>query len=96
MSCPRCIQGFILPGEPTGTIQPDFHYAYLAPAPNGETSKRAVLLFTDIFGLLLQNPKIMADAMAKELGCDVWVPDYFRGASRFVRFSENVVLMVST
>lgn len=79
MSCPRCIQGFILPGEPTGTIQPDFHYAYLAPAPNGEPSKRAVLLFTDVFGLLLQNPKIMADTMAKELGCDVWVPDYFRG-----------------
>ncbi|KIJ93855.1 hypothetical protein K443DRAFT_377479 [Laccaria amethystina LaAM-08-1] len=79
MSCPRCIQGFILPGEPTGTIQPDFHHAYLAPAPNGEPSKRAVLLFTDIFGLPLRNPKIMADNMAKELGCDVWVPDYFKG-----------------
>ncbi|KIJ98095.1 hypothetical protein K443DRAFT_133620 [Laccaria amethystina LaAM-08-1] len=79
MSCPRCIQGFILPGEPTGTIQPDFHHAYLARAPNGGPSKRAVLLFTDIFGLLLQNPKIIADTMAKELGCDVWVPDYFRG-----------------
>ncbi|EDR01792.1 dienelactone hydrolase endo-1,3,1,4-beta-D-glucanase [Laccaria bicolor S238N-H82] len=79
MSCPRCIQGFILPGEPTGTFQPDFHNAYLAPAPNGKPSKRAVFLFTDIFGLPLQNPMIMADTIAKELGCDVWVPDYFKG-----------------
>ena len=38
---------------------------------------------------------IMADTMAKELGCDVWVPDYFKGASRFCSFSENVVLTVS-
>ena len=95
MSCPSCIQGFILPGKPTGSIQPDFHNAYFAPAPNGEPSKRAVLLFTDIFGLPLRNPMIMADTMAKELGCDVWVPDYFKGASHFCRFSENVVLTVS-
>lgn len=37
----------------------------------------------------------MADTMAKELGCDVWVPDYFRGASTFCRFGENVVSTVS-
>jgi len=81
MSCPDCAKGIVLDGEPTGSINAEFQGAYFAPAPggNGEPSKRAVLLFTDAFGLPLKNCKIMADEMAQRLECDVWIPDYFEG-----------------
>jgi len=70
----------VLSGDPTGSILPDFHGAYLAPASaDGAASAQAVLLLTDAFGMSLPNPKIMADKLSKELGCDVWVPDYFAG-----------------
>ncbi|KAF9473998.1 alpha/beta-hydrolase [Pholiota conissans] len=80
MSCPKCQEGFELPGEPLGTIEKDFNNAYYSPAPSRETpSKEAILFFTDGFGLPLKNCKIMADNFAKRLNCDVWIPDYFDG-----------------
>ncbi|KAJ2921094.1 hypothetical protein H1R20_g15999, partial [Candolleomyces eurysporus] len=85
MSCPRCAQGYILPDEPKGSIQPDFSGAYLAPNPDAETttSDRAVIVLTDVFGLPLKNPKLIADTLAERLRCDVWVPDYFNGRPIF-------------
>ncbi|KAH0581391.1 hypothetical protein H2248_012478 [Termitomyces sp. 'cryptogamus'] len=78
MSCPDCLTGDILPGEPTGAFSSQG--AYFAPAPgNSSKSKRAILLLTDAFGLPLKNSKILADKLAAELRCDVWVPDYFEG-----------------
>lgn len=80
MSCPDCITGGLLPGEPTGTLSTQG--AYFAPGPVNEVNEppeRAVILLTDGFGLPLKNCKILADKLAKELGCDVWVPDYFAG-----------------
>jgi hypothetical protein len=79
MSCPKCQEGFVLPGDPIGTIDRDFLGAYHASAPNGETSKHALIFLTDGFGLPLKNCKIMADNLAKRLECDVWIPDYFDG-----------------
>lgn len=92
--CPRCQEGSVLPGEPTGNTVPEFQGAYFSPAPDQQTegaetggrNKCAVLLLTDAFGLPLKNCKIMADELAKRLGCDVWVPDYFNGKS-FAYFS---------
>ena len=85
MACPNCAEGAFLPGEPTGTINPDFQGAYYAPGPlsdgtsTSNTSRLSVLLLTDAFGLPLKNCKIMADDLAKRLECDVWIPDYFAG-----------------
>ncbi|BGP58713.1 hypothetical protein JCM8202v2_006390, partial [Rhodotorula sphaerocarpa] len=39
----------------------------------------AIVLGTDIFGLALPNPKIMADLFAERTGRDVYVPDLFDG-----------------
>ncbi|KAF8991055.1 dienelactone hydrolase endo-1,3,1,4-beta-D-glucanase [Cyathus striatus] len=75
MSCPDCIRGVVLPGEPIGTMQTDG--SYLAPGPG--TSDKTVVLLTDVFGLAMKNCKIMADEFAKQLECDVWVPDMFNG-----------------
>ncbi|KAG6830055.1 hypothetical protein H0H87_009405 [Tephrocybe sp. NHM501043] len=76
MSCPDCVSGEFLPGQPTGVLSTQG--AYLA-AGTTQPSKRAIVLLTDIFGLPLKNCKIIADHFAKELGCDVWIPDYFAG-----------------
>ncbi|KAG6918342.1 hypothetical protein DXG01_014991 [Tephrocybe rancida] len=79
MTCPDCITGGFLPGDPTGAFS--IQGAYLAPAPDhvAANSGRAIVLLTDGFGLPLKNSKILADKFAKELHCDVWVPDYFQG-----------------
>ncbi|KAJ7175820.1 dienelactone hydrolase [Mycena filopes] len=76
MSCPDCFRGSVLEGEPTGIMTDKGDY--FAAGPTG-TSKRAVVLLTDIFGLPLKNSKILADSFAERLGCDVWVPDLFNG-----------------
>ncbi|KAH0581390.1 Protein AIM2 [Termitomyces sp. J132] len=76
MSCPDCTSGNFLPGEPTGVLSTQG--AYLAAGAT-QPSKRAVILLTDVFGLPLNNCKIIADHFAKELDCDVWTVDYFAG-----------------
>lgn len=84
MSCPDCLTGDMLPGEPTGAY--NIQGAYLAPARgSSHNSGCAILLLTDAFGLPLKNSKILADKFATELKCDVWVPDYFEGM--YMRFS---------
>jgi dienelactone hydrolase len=77
MSCENYYKGFVLPGEPKGTmVGPD----YFAAAPSDATQpSKAIVLLTDIFGLPLPNPKIIADHLAEHVGVDVWVPDYFNG-----------------
>ncbi|EAU80947.2 hypothetical protein CC1G_03123 [Coprinopsis cinerea okayama7 len=83
MSCPSCIEGEILPGEPVGSIQADFNGAYLSPGPPSKTGRgRAVIVCTDVFGLAIPNPKLVADRLASRLECDVWIPDYFAGLIR--------------
>jgi len=77
MSCPDCTAGDVLTGTPKGVTKDDG--SYLAAAPDGSDSKRAVVLLTDIFGLGLDNPKIIADYFSEQLQCDVWVPDVFKG-----------------
>ena len=87
MSCEQCTQGYILPGEPAGTIVDG---AYLAQAPEDAASsgpKRAIVYLTDIFGLPLKNSKIIADELSKRVGCDVWIPDLFAGTC-FVYFED--------
>lgn len=92
MTCPKCREGFVLPGEPSGTMEMGFNGAYYARAPEGQESSCAVLLLTDGFGMGLKNCKIMADNFAQQLGCDVWIPDYFDGeyvASRTTIIFDN-------
>jgi carboxymethylenebutenolidase len=80
MSCENCYKGFVLPGEPKGTmVGPDYFTA--APSDATQLSK-AIVLLTDIFGLPLPNPRIVADHLAEHIGVDVWIPDYFNGAFR--------------
>lgn len=53
---------------------------YFTPARGDSTQPtKAIILLTDIFGLRMSNPKIVADHFAEQLGMDVWVPDFFEG-----------------
>ena len=77
MACEHCTQGYVLPGEPTGSMVNGHYYR---SAPEGSNKSCAILVLTDIFGLGLNNPKIIADKLAERVDCDVWVPDVFDGA----------------
>ncbi|KAL4073104.1 dienelactone hydrolase [Scleroderma yunnanense] len=83
MVCPDCNRGSILPGTPTGSIVKVHGLdAYFAPAPSPseiDNSSVAVVVLPDAFGLTLVNTKLIADILAKDLACDVWVPDLFNG-----------------
>lgn len=87
MSCPDCNRGSILAGKPTGSIvKVNGTDAYFAPSPPSESAQSesngsvAVVLLSDAFGLPLVNIKLIADKLASDLQCDVWVPDLFDGA----------------
>lgn len=88
MSCPDCLSGAILAGTPKGITNKDG--SYLAPAPEGSESKRAVLVLTDVFGLALNNPKLIADHLSEKMQCDVWVPDMFNGM-----YHSKLLLLIS-
>ena len=74
-------------GNPKGSTETGLlGNSYLSPAPASPTSeetprptKEAILVFTDAFGLNIPNPKLIADELANQLHCDVWVPDCFLG-----------------
>ena len=83
MICEHCTQGYVVPGEPQGKMVSGAYFH--AGSPSSRKS-RAIVVFTDIFGLPLVNCKIIADELSKRVGCDVWVPDLFDGAWRFANY----------
>ena len=91
MSCPDCTSGNLLPGSPKGTEE---NGVYLAKGSNQDDTKdKAVVIFTDIFGLSITNSKIIADTIAERTGFDVWVPDLFNGPLSTVRVHQLFVLI---
>jgi dienelactone hydrolase len=67
----------LLPGSPKGTEE---NGAYFAKGSGQEGTKdKAIVVLTDIFGLAISNPKIIADTISERTGFDVWVPDLFNG-----------------
>ncbi|KZV78169.1 alpha/beta-hydrolase [Exidia glandulosa HHB12029] len=78
MLCENCTKGFKLDGTPEGSVI-DEYAAYYHPASTDGPTPTAIVILTDIFGLALNNPKILADEYSKALGVDVWVPDLFNG-----------------
>jgi dienelactone hydrolase len=83
MSGQQSQEGSIFSGEPKGSIDTEFlGNSYFSPAPPSTSSaakKNAVLLCTDGSGLAVPHGKFVADELAKQLECDVWIPDYFLG-----------------
>lgn len=86
MSCENCFKPNVLPGTPTGTVTKLDGYPYdVYTSTSTEGTKKAIVILTDIFGLLMPNPKVTADALKEKLGADVYVPDLFGGAYAYDR-----------
>jgi hypothetical protein len=67
---------------------------YFTPARGDSTQPtKAIVLLTDVFGLPLPNPRIVADHLAEHVGVDVWIPDFFNGGlpSQTLRFLQLIV-----
>ncbi len=70
---------------------------YFTPARGDSTQPtKAIVLLTDIFGLALSNPRIVADHLAEHVGVDVWIPDFFNGGlrSHAALLATNAYLLV--
>jgi hypothetical protein len=94
--CKNCVSGYVLPGEPKGTIKDGAYVYSYAPEQSGSqdgiphlTGKTAIILLTDAFGLDLKNSKILADSFGERLKCDVLVPDLFNGTFIPYRFRRT-------
>ncbi|KAI5475238.1 carboxymethylenebutenolidase [Pseudohyphozyma bogoriensis] len=79
--CKACFTGSIIPGDPKG----EFGHLngtkyYIAKAdPTGRVADKAIVIATDIFGIGIPNPCIVADELAARTGMDVYVPDLLQG-----------------
>ena len=73
-----CPQGSIHEGQPQGTEE-NIHGLNTYVIGNRTNPRGIVVIYSDIFGLLLPNNKIIADAYAKSGEWLVYLPDFFQG-----------------
>ncbi|KAF2811778.1 alpha/beta-hydrolase [Mytilinidion resinicola] len=76
--CHGCIQGTIHEGQPQGTEEL-VHGLNTYVVGNRTNPRAIVVMYSDIFGLLLPNNKLIADAYAKSGEYLVYLPDFFKG-----------------
>ncbi|KAF3045301.1 hypothetical protein E8E11_008138 [Didymella keratinophila] len=81
MSCPDCFRGGAATGTPSGTTSTLYgHKTYIAkPKDNSATSTSTIILYTDAFGHLLPNNKLLSDALSQATGLTVLCPDIIPG-----------------
>lgn len=74
--CEHCIDLKELPGTPSGSSEKVGGVETYVAKGN---QKGSIVIATDIFGVGVTNPKIVADIFAKKTGFTVFVPDIFPG-----------------
>ncbi|CCA69982.1 related to dienelactone hydrolase endo-1,3,1,4-beta-D-glucanase-Laccaria bicolor [Serendipita indica DSM 11827] len=79
--CDNCVTGERLSGSPKGSILTSTSplSSYYGPLSTETKPKRAIVVITDIFGLSIDNPMVIADILGEKCAADVWVPDIFKG-----------------
>ncbi|KAL2828398.1 Alpha/Beta hydrolase protein [Aspergillus cavernicola] len=72
-----CIQGFSWQGTPTGHTNSKLatNNVYIT----GTNPDIAILFIADLFGWSFPNVRLLADHYAREVGANVYVPDFFGG-----------------
>lgn len=76
--CQHCIDLHELPGTPQGTADRVGDVPVYLSKGLGETQINGTLVIaTDVYGLGIVNPKIVADLFAQKTGMNVVVPDLF-------------------
>lgn len=71
-----CVTGFEWDGEPKGhtiAFPTSSNQAYVT----GDSSSAAILFICDLFGLGFRNNRLLADALARDVGATVYVPDLY-------------------
>ncbi|KAJ6457446.1 dienelactone hydrolase [Mycena vitilis] len=77
--CDNCIKGVRHEGTPTGKLETIGGIQSYVATPTGDFPKEKVILFlTDVFGLSLENNKLLADDFAQN-GFKTIMPDLFHG-----------------
>lgn len=77
--CSHCLDLNELTGTPSGSeTKVGGVDTYVA---KGASQQGGIVIATDIFGLKIVNPKIVADQLAKQSGYSVYVPDIFPGGA---------------
>ncbi|KAL9618379.1 MAG: hypothetical protein Q9160_006887 [Pyrenula sp. 1 TL-2023] len=77
-SCQECIKGTIHEGLPKGKEE-TIHGLNTYVIGNRTNPKGIIVMYSDIFGLLLPNNKLIADSFAKSGEYLVYLPDFFEG-----------------
>jgi len=80
--CENCLAGHYIPGEPAGKIikLDDVEYYVATPRDANKLKEgKVIVIFTDVFGIAINNNKLIADLLANEGGYTVYVPDIFNG-----------------
>lgn len=67
-----CLKGFRWDGKPAGQ---EATLAGLSCYTVGTNSSVAILLLHDLFGWTFPNTRLLADHLAEEVDCTVYVPD---------------------
>ncbi|KAG8930105.1 hypothetical protein FRC01_003250 [Tulasnella sp. 417] len=79
----HCTKGYRLPGELSGEMITigsfKTYFRKSSSSTESEPSKKALVLFTDIFGLTIPNTQLNGDRLGQSLDVDVYVPDLFEG-----------------
>lgn len=80
-----CVTGALHAGttrgavEAVGGIQTYVSRPPAPPAPGTPAAAAAVVILTDVFGMVLPNVRLLADRLARDVGVTVYVPDLFGG-----------------
>jgi len=77
--CKDCISGARHEGTPEGTYEEIKSIKTYVATPKTDYPKdKAILFLTDVFGIELENPRLLADDFARN-GFKVYAPDLFEG-----------------
>lgn len=74
--CVKCVSGSLLPGKPLGYVERIADCStYIAQSASNADPTKAIISFTDVFGIEFKNNRIVADLIAQQTGYTVFVPD---------------------
>ncbi|KAK0250519.1 hypothetical protein B0A54_07530 [Friedmanniomyces endolithicus] len=86
----ECIKGTIHNGTPQG--KEEMLHGLNTYVIGNRTNPRAIIvMYSDIFGLLLPNNKLIADSYAKSGDYLVYLPDFFKGDAVGLRLADLLI-----
>jgi dienelactone hydrolase len=88
-------QGTIHSGQPKGTVE-RLHDLDVYTVGNRTSPRAIIVIYSDIFGLLLPNNKLIADAYAASGEYLVLLPDFFKGDPVGLKVADALVPVDAT